>query len=100
MGERDRVAGLSAPPGGADHRFGHAMDAQDRLWIAYDEAPENWGKDVGFLLSGGTGLYDSRTIKVAVYAGGRWMTPLRQPGAAEHQRCPHQLAAMRLDPVD
>ncbi len=57
-----------------------AVDAQDRLWIAYDEAPENWGKDVGFLLSGGTGLYDSRTIKVAVYAGGRWMTPLRQPG--------------------
>jgi hypothetical protein len=57
-----------------------AVDAQDRLWIAYDEAPENWGKDVGFLLSGGTGLYDSRTIKVAVYAGGKWMTPLRQPG--------------------
>jgi hypothetical protein len=57
-----------------------AVDGQDRLWIAYDEAPENWGKDVGFLLSGGTGLYDSRTIKVAVYAGGKWMTPLRQPG--------------------
>jgi hypothetical protein len=57
-----------------------AVDAQDRLWIAYDEAPENWGKDVGFLLSGGTGLYDSRTIKLAVYAGGKWMTPLRQPG--------------------
>ncbi len=56
------------------------VDAQDRLWIAYDEAPENWGKDVGFLLSGGTGLYDSRTIKVAAYAGGRFMTPLRQPG--------------------
>ena len=57
-----------------------AVDGQDRLWIAYDEAPENWGKDVGFLLSGGTGLYDSRTIKVAVHAGGKWMTPLRQPG--------------------
>ncbi|HTM50375.1 MAG TPA: hypothetical protein VL285_16895 [Bryobacteraceae bacterium] len=57
-----------------------AVDAQDRVWIAYDEAPENWGKDVGFLLSGGAGLYDSRTIKVAVYAAGRWMTPLRQPG--------------------
>jgi hypothetical protein len=56
------------------------VDAQDRLWIAYDEAPENWGKDVGFRLSGGTGLYDSRTIKVAAYAGGKFMTPLRQPG--------------------
>jgi len=57
-----------------------AVDAQDRVWLAYDEAPENWGKDVGFLLKGGSGLYESRTIRVAVYAGGRWMTPLRQPG--------------------
>ena len=39
-----------------------AVDAHDRLWIAYDEADENWGKDGGFLLSGGTGIYNSRTI--------------------------------------
>jgi hypothetical protein len=57
-----------------------AVDREDRVWVAYDEAPENWGKDVGFLLKGGTGLYESRTIKVAVYGGGRWMTPLSQPG--------------------
>ena len=24
-----------------------AVDGQDRLWIAYDEAPENWGKAIG-----------------------------------------------------
>ncbi|MEX2263590.1 MAG: hypothetical protein WD696_16655 [Bryobacteraceae bacterium] len=57
-----------------------AVDAQNRVWIAYDEAPENWGKDVGFLLKGGTGLYESRTITVAVYEKGRWMAPLQQPG--------------------
>ncbi|MGH9661376.1 MAG: hypothetical protein ACRD96_22710, partial [Bryobacteraceae bacterium] len=57
-----------------------AVDSQNRVWVAWDEAPENWGKDVGFLLTGGTGLYDSRTIKVSAYAGGRWATPLRQPG--------------------
>ena len=56
-----------------------AVDLQNRVWIAWDEAPENWGKDVGFLLNGGTGLYDSRSIKVAVYAAGRWQTPLQQP---------------------
>ena len=56
-----------------------AVDVQNRVWIAYDEAPENWGKDLGFLFSGGTGLYQSRTIQVAMYAGGRWMAPLRQP---------------------
>jgi len=56
-----------------------AVDGQSRVWVAYDEAPENWGKDLGFLFTGGTGLYHSRTIRVAVYAGGKWMTPLRQP---------------------
>ena len=62
-----------------------AVDARNRVWIAYDEAPENWGKDVGFLLSGGTGIYESRTIKIAVYDNGRWMTTLQQPGdAAPH----------------
>lgn len=59
-----------------------AVDAQNRVWIAYDEAPENWGKDLGFLFEGGTGLYQSRTIRVAAYAGGRWLTPLRQPEEA------------------
>lgn len=57
-----------------------AVDAQDRIWLAYDEAPENWGKDIGFLLKGGSGLYEARTIKVAVFSTGQWMTPLRQPG--------------------
>ena len=57
-----------------------AIDGQDRVWVAWDEGPENWGNDVGFLLSGGTGLYEAREIKVAVYTNGRWMTPLRQPG--------------------
>jgi hypothetical protein len=56
-----------------------ALDAQNRLWVAWDEAPENWGKDTGFLFSGGTGLYDSRAIQVAVYAAGQWLAPLRQP---------------------
>ncbi|MGH9667159.1 MAG: hypothetical protein ACRD9L_22270 [Bryobacteraceae bacterium] len=56
-----------------------AVDRQNRLWIAYEQAPENWGKDVGFLFAGGSGLYDARDVKVAVYAGGRWLAPLRQP---------------------
>ena len=56
-----------------------AVDAHNRVWIAYDEGPEGWGKDLGFLFSGGTGLYSGRTIRVAAYADGKWMTPLRQP---------------------
>jgi hypothetical protein len=59
-----------------------AVDDRNRVWVAYEEAPETWGKDVGFLFETGTGLYDARTVKVAVYANGRWMTPLQQPGEA------------------
>jgi hypothetical protein len=59
-----------------------AVDSQNRVWIAYEEAPENWGKDSGFLFDGGTALYDARTVKVAVYAGGQWLTTLQQPGEA------------------
>jgi hypothetical protein len=80
---RDGKAAELIPVTGTARFHAHpslAVDREDRVWIAYDEAPENWGKDNGFLFKGGTGLYESRTIKVAVYAGGRWMAPLRQPG--------------------
>lgn len=55
-----------------------AVDAQNRVWVAWDESRENWGKDVGFLLGGGTGLYDSRKIKIAIYASGKWLAPLQE----------------------
>ena len=42
-----------------------AVDAEDRVWVSYDEAEENWGKDTGFLLRGGAGLYQSRTNRQA-----------------------------------
>ncbi len=58
-----------------------AVDRQDRLWIAWDEAPANWGKDVGFLLTGGTSLYEARDIRVAVFSAGQWMEPVRQPSS-------------------
>jgi hypothetical protein len=52
-----------------------AVDAQDRLWIAYDEAEENWAKDTGFLLTGGAGIYQSRKIRCVIYANGKWLAP-------------------------
>ncbi len=58
-----------------------AVDKLDRVWVAWDQADENWGKDQGELFTGGTGIYTNRTIHVAVYAGGQWLTTLRQPDA-------------------
>lgn len=62
-----------------------AVDALNRVWIAWDEGPENWGKDYGFLVAKGSPLYESRTVKVAVWSGGRWLTTLQQPGALAPQ---------------
>ncbi len=53
-----------------------AVDAEDRVWIAYDEAEENWGKDTGFLLRGGAGIYQSRTSRVVVWDGSQWLAPM------------------------
>ncbi len=71
-----------------------AVDALDRVWVAYDLAEENWGKDTGFLLTGGTGLYEARRIGVAIYDGSRWLEPrdrlgrLLPPGLDRYSHSP------------
>ena len=71
-----------------------AVDDLDRVWVAYDMADENWGKDTGFLLTGGTGLYESRRIGVAIYDGSHWLEPrdrlerLRPPGLDRYSHSP------------
>src|SRR5262249_61330142 len=40
-------------------------DARGRLWIAYEEGPEKWGKDYGaFVPDQGNALYNSRSVRV------------------------------------
>jgi hypothetical protein len=40
-------------------------DPSGRLWIAYEEGPENWGKDYGSLVTGkGKPLYSARSVRV------------------------------------
>ena len=53
-----------------------AVDAEDRVWITYDESEANWGKDTGFLLRGGAGIYQSRTNRIAIWNGSEWLAPL------------------------
>lgn len=41
-------------------------DASGRLWIAYEEGPEKWGKDYGaFAPNKGNPLYNERSVRVA-----------------------------------
>ena len=75
-----------------------AVDARDRVWVAYELAGENWGKDTGFLFKGGTGLYESRDIRVLVYDGSGWLAPRQQvshsvlPGVRRYLQTPRLLS--------
>jgi hypothetical protein len=60
-----------------------ACDAQDRVWIAYEEGDEQWGKDynTGMHKKGaledppGFPLYLKRTVRVKCLTGGKLMQP-------------------------
>jgi hypothetical protein len=41
-----------------------AYDAKGRLWVAYEEGPEQWGKDSGALARTGNPLYSDRSVRV------------------------------------
>jgi hypothetical protein len=48
-----------------------AVDKQDRVWVAYEEAGANWGKDFGSKWTGKSGVpfYMDRRIQVRVVSG-------------------------------
>jgi len=53
-----------------------AVDASDRLWVAWDESGSNWGKDYARDDTWrGTTLYADRRPRVAVLDNGKWSEP-------------------------
>src|ERR1700691_883145 len=59
-----------------------AYDPQGRLWIAYEEGPEGWGKDFGAYNSSGVSVYFARAIRlVGLDTSGRLIQP-PDPGPA------------------
>jgi len=54
-----------------------ACDRDGRLWAAWDEAGEQWGKDAGYLYqqTTGTRLYHSRRPRVMCLTDGQWREP-------------------------
>jgi hypothetical protein len=56
-----------------------AYDAQGRLWIAYEEGPEKWGKNFGALDEDkGNPLYNVRSVRVACLAEGKLQKPVAE----------------------
>jgi hypothetical protein len=66
----------------AEMRPSAAFDPAGRLWIAYEDGPENWGKDWGALDKAGAGLQSGRSVSVRVLADGRLMQPVEPPAVA------------------
>ncbi|MBI2844679.1 MAG: DUF3604 domain-containing protein [Armatimonadetes bacterium] len=72
-----------------------AVDDDDRLWVAYEESDENWGKDYGLLLTGGSPIYCSRSIRFAIFSDGKWFEPRDDlskrvpPGVERFMASPH-----------
>jgi hypothetical protein len=54
-----------------------AVDRQDRVWVAFEEADENWGKDFGSKWTGPSGVpfYLDRRIQVRVISNGQIEQP-------------------------
>lgn len=60
-----------------------AVDGNDRVWLAWDEAGSNWGKDYARDDTWrGTPLYADRRPRLAVLENGQWSAPVADPIAA------------------
>ncbi|MEW6303047.1 MAG: hypothetical protein AB1705_06225 [Verrucomicrobiota bacterium] len=76
------------------------FDAQNQLWVSWEQSGPTWGKDWGALeRETGIGLYRDRQIGLAVLADGKWMEPAAPhtralPGAAR-RRGPANLPVRR-----
>ena len=52
-----------------------AYDPSGRLWVAWEESTEDWGKDWGAHNTSGVALYQSRWIRTKVFDGETAFTP-------------------------
>jgi hypothetical protein len=66
----------------AETRPSLTYDHSGRLWIAYEQSPEKWGKDTGPTDDEGTRLYVGRTVAVRVLAEGKLQQPVGNPADA------------------
>jgi hypothetical protein len=72
----DRTSYVAAGSPRFEARPSLAYDAKGRLWVAYEDGPEKWGKDYGALdANDGSPLYNVRSVRVACIVDGKVMKP-------------------------
>lgn len=77
-----------------------AWDEQNRLWIAYEEGPERWGKDFGAFDTEGQPLYSSHSVRVVCWHHGKLLEPVAElpTSQVEPPKMPYEaLAAVRFE---
>ena len=63
-----------------------ALDPRGRAWVAYEERPDNWGKDFGKIPDPkGVGLYSASAVKVRVVDGSRVLETANPVAASNPQ---------------
>jgi len=74
-----------------------AVDAKDRVWVAYEQGNANWGKDQGYTVRGtqtGVPLGGARDIEVRVLEGSQ----LRAPASPVREAVPQGARQQILQP--
>lgn len=100
-GELDARRQITHSPG-YDANVSLACDRNGRVWISWDTAEVNWGKDWNsqhFSPRGGNGLYRTRGVRIAVLDNGRLMQPAGDIMNAipERNRSFFQMAHLQVD---
>ena len=77
-----RPARPAAVTGAYESRPTLVYDRQSRLWIAWEQSGDKWGKDWAAydFLGGSTALYADRQVYVRVLAGNEWLEPMAPVG--------------------
>ncbi len=79
-------------------------DSDGRVWVAYEEGDEQWGKDystaefekIGFEKNPGFALYINRTVKLKCLADGSWKEPTADLQEAMASELPRGRSVPRL----
>ncbi|HEV3259005.1 MAG TPA: hypothetical protein VG013_19190 [Gemmataceae bacterium] len=66
-------------------------DVKGRLWIAYEEGPERWGKDFGALDEDANPLYNTRSVRVVCLQDGKLFKPAAElPTSTSNHKHPDE----------
>jgi hypothetical protein len=79
-GKLGSTAAITTEPSAQFHT-GIAIDREDRVWVAWDDGGDNWGKDfsTSSAAPGSRGLHWKRSLGIRAFSNGRIQEPSAKP---------------------